>query len=469
MGEPRAGGRIDDPDRECHLRRRMLEETLESSREQPGKSSRARPGVIATFSAGATSWVVLPVPSSGLVVGRAPLPADPRLSREHAAISRTADGWRIRDLDSRNGTFVDGHAVHGTVTVPAPRVVRLADSIFIPVDDVDAFVPPRLERDMVVGPTLARALDAVARAAEHGKTLVLWGESGTGKELAARHFHERGPHAKGPFVALNGASIPPGLAERLLFGTKRGAYSGADADAIGPLQAADGGVLFLDEVVELDLGAQAKLLRVLETGEVLPLGAHKPQRVDVRVCVATHQRLREAVAAGRFREDLLYRLAPPQVDLPPLRARRDEIAHHVADEIAKASSDLAAHASLVEACLVRHWPGNVRELRREVREAAATAKAAGSDRVRREHLSQTAGLELDADDDPGTDEPRGPKKRPYVRWSASITREQIEHALAENHGNVAGAARSLGMNRSQLYREMARCEVSSGSNQGGIR
>jgi DNA-binding NtrC family response regulator len=444
----------------------MLEETLESSREQPGKSSRARPGVIATFSAGATCWVALPVSSSGLVVGRAALPSDPRLSREHAAISRGADGWRVRDLDSRNGTFVDGQAVRGTVTVESPRVLRLADSIFILVDDVDAVTAPRLERDMIVGSTLARSLDAVARAAEHSRTLVLWGESGTGKELAARHFHESGPHAKGPFVALNGASIPPGLAERLLFGTKRGAYSGADADAIGPLQAADGGVLFLDEVIELDLSAQAKLLRVLETGEVLPLGAHKPQRVDVHVCVATHQRLREAVAAGRFREDLLYRLAPPQVDLPPLRERRDEIAHHVAAEIARASRDLAAHASLVEACLLRHWPGNVRELRREVREAASLAKAAGADRVRRENLSPSAGLELHvagASPDEGASEPQGPKKRSYVRWSASITREQIERALAENQGNVAGAARTLGMNRSQLYREMARCEIQTGT------
>jgi DNA-binding NtrC family response regulator len=445
----------------------MFEETLENSREQPGKSSRTRPGVIATFSAGATCWVALPVPSSGLVVGRAALPSDPRLSREHAAISRMADGWRVRDLDSRNGTFVDGQAVRGTVTVESPRVLRLADSIFILVDDVDAFTAPRLERDMIIGSTLAHSLDAVARAAAHSRTLVLWGESGTGKELAARHFHESGPHAKGPFVALNGASIPPGLAERLLFGTKRGAYSGADADAIGPLQAANGGVLFLDEVIELDLAAQAKLLRVLETGEVLPLGAHKPQRVDVRVCVATHQRLREAVAAGRFREDLLYRLAPPQVDLPALRERRDEIAHHVADEIARASRDLAAHASLVEACLLRHWPGNVRELRREVREAASVAKAAGADRVRRENLSPSAGLELHAagasSPEEGTSEAQGPKKRTYVRWSASITREQIERALAENNGNVAGAARTLGMNRSQLYREMARCEIQTGT------
>jgi DNA-binding NtrC family response regulator len=240
---------------------------------------------------------------------------------------------------------------------------------------------------------------------------------------------------------------------------------------VGQLQAADGGVLFLDEVAELELGAQAKLLRVLETGEVLPLGAQKPQRVDLRVCVATHENLRQAVAAGRFREDLYYRLTPPEVSLPPLRERVDEIAHHVVDEIAKASNDLAAHPTLIEACILRPWPGNVRELRREVRQAAAKAVAAGVARVRRQHLSPTAGLELSSE----RPEPAGEvaperdpqKKRPYVRWSDSITSEQIQRALAESHGNVTEAARSLGMNRSQLYREMSRRSIGAGSDDTG--
>jgi transcriptional regulator with GAF, ATPase, and Fis domain len=439
----------------------MSDETLDRSREQPGSSRGARPGVIATFSSSATCWNPLPLVRGSLLVGRGAVPGDPRLSREHAQITRTAEGWHVRDLGSRNGTFVDGHPVNGEAVVASPRVIRLADSIFLPVDDVDRLAAPIRVREMVVGSTLAAALDAVGRAAATSRTMVLWGESGAGKEFAAREFHERGPHAKGPFVALNGAAIPQGLAERLLFGTKRGAYSGADADAAGQLQAADGGLLFLDEVADLDLGAQAKLLRVLETGEVLPLGAAKAQRVDVCVCVATHQRLRDAVAAGRFRADLLYRLAPPEIEVPPLRARRDEIAHHVADEIAKASLDLTAHATLVEACILRPWPGNVRELRRELQQAASLALAGDSERVRGEHLSAAAGRELLAQTQPSAEAPpaaapEAPKKRRYVRWSMSMTRERIDRALAENHGSMAGAARSLGMNRSQLYREISR-------------
>src|SRR5258708_7496772 len=308
----------------------MHEDTLEGSRDRPCPVGRAHPGLIAGFSADAATWLPQHLPrDTPLIVGRASVPSDRRLSREHAQISRTPEGWTIRDLGSRNGTFVDGQPVDGVISIATPRVIRLADSIFIPVDDLGVPAPPRLLREMVVGPSFAKALEAVAQAATRSRTLLVCGESGTGKEFAAREFHRLGPHGEGPFVALNAATIPQGLAERLLFGTKRGAYSGADADALGQLQAANAGVLFLDEIAELEHGAQAKLLRVLETGEVLPLGAHKAQRVDVRVCAATHESLRRAAAAGRFREDLYYRLTPPEVMLPPLRERTDEIAHQV--------------------------------------------------------------------------------------------------------------------------------------------
>jgi DNA-binding NtrC family response regulator len=359
------------------------------------------------------------------------------------------------------------------------------------VEDLSAVGTPHAAGRIIVGTLLARALEEIARAAAYSRTLVLHGESGTGKELGAREFHERGPHAKGPFVAVNCAAIPGGLAERLLFGTKRGAYSGAAADADGHLASAHGGVLFLDEVAELDLDAQAKLLRVLETGDVLPLGAQKAQQVDVRVCVATHRNLREEVTAGRFREDLYYRLAPPEVVLPPLRERGDEMVAHIVAEVASASGAVRIHPTLIEACLSRTWPGNVRELRKHVRQAAMSALAAKADRVRAGHLSDVAGLaiaqasqgEPAAAHSPTTTPPGGvtdkvektesesgksgdsanaARKRSYTRWSASLTREQIEAALASNGGSMAAAARSLGMNRSQLYREMARHSIASG-------
>ncbi|HEY2518312.1 MAG TPA: sigma 54-interacting transcriptional regulator [Polyangiaceae bacterium] len=474
----------------------MHEETLDGTQEgvsplqgERGLAAQAKPGLLAIFAGSSAAWAPLSLEDgSSLTIGRASIPGDPRLSRAHAEFSLTADGWSIRDLGSRNGTYVDGRAVQGVVHVRCPRVIRLADTILVPSLDLRALEHPRSNKGLIIGTLLGRALQSVARAAGYSRTLVLHGESGTGKELAAREFHERGPHASGPFIAVNCATIPEGLAERLLFGTKRGAYSGADTDAIGHLSAADGGVLFLDEVAELDLSAQAKLLRVLETGEVVPLGAQRPHKVDVRVCVATHRKLREEAAAGRFREDLYYRLAPPEAVLPALRERTDEIMAHIADELAASKHDIAPHPALVEACLLRPWPGNVRELRKEIRQAIVSAVASKSDRVRVGHLSAAAGLELAPP--PSTVSPPAPaqangmrevmtddaelgdgegaqRKRSYIRWSASLTREQIERALADNRGNVAGAARTLGMNRSQLYREMARWSVGTGGSGAG--
>ncbi|HEY2516762.1 MAG TPA: sigma 54-interacting transcriptional regulator [Polyangiaceae bacterium] len=358
---------------------------------------------MAVFSGGAAVSLPFPVSEEPLVLGRSAagtgirLPDD-RLSRNHATITLTARGWEIRDDGSRNGTFVDGERVEGRLVLDAkPQVIRLADTLLVPVADLrdvlgDDLVPR--PDGMVVSWTLRRALDRVGHAAISSASLFIRGESGSGKELAAREFHAKGPNAKGPFVAVNCATIPAGVAERLLFGAKRGAYSGATADTVGHLQAADGGVLFLDEVAELELSVQAKLLRALESREVTPLGTSTSQRIDVRVVAATHRDLRTAVAEKRFRADLYYRLAPPEVVLPPLRERREEIPRHVLSAILRVSGSLAPHVKLVESAMLRSWPGNVRELRNEIKHAAIRAQDEGTDRVRLEHLSREAGNEL---------------------------------------------------------------------------
>jgi DNA-binding NtrC family response regulator len=287
---------------------------------------------------------------------------------------------------------------------------------------------------IVCGAKLRVALDAVAQAARRDRDVLLTGESGTGKEIAARVFHEEGPRKKERFVAVNCATIPEGLAERLLFGAKKGAYSSATADAEGYMQSADGGVLFLDELGELDLGVQAKLLRVLETREVMALGATAARKIDVRICAATNRDLRAEVAAGRFRADLLYRLSQ-EVALPPLRERIEEIPWY----IARASS-LPPHGKLVEACLLRPWPGNVRELVREIQ--IACDGASDDKALRPEHLRASAGEIVGAPDPVG-----------------ELTQERIESALKANGGNVTAAARALGLHRTQLYREMKRLGV----------
>jgi transcriptional regulator with GAF, ATPase, and Fis domain len=442
-------------------------ETLDSTRDADARERGPRPGLVVVFSADTPQLLAIPFDGRVLAFGRGSGAAlklpDQRLSRAHTEISyEPGRGWTVRDLGSRNGTFVDGQPLRGERTVSALRVVRMAETLVVPCPDTGAIDPMALgARGVVSGAGLRASLAAMGRAASASITALVCGESGTGKELAARVFHERGPHAKGPFVAVNCAAIPEGLAERLLFGTKRGAYSGASADAQGHVQAADGGVLFLDEGGELEVGVQAKLLRVLETREVVPLGASHGQTVDLRVCVATHRDLRRAVAEGRFRADLYHRIAPPEIVLPPLRERLDEITLHVVDEIAAVSPELRAHPKLVEACLLRHWPGNVRELRKQVRDAALRADAEPSGRVRPEYLSPTAGLPFEALPSPPA--PTQPQPfapgRGYVRWGDAVTREQIERALAEHGGNVADAARALGMQRTQMYREMERWSI----------
>jgi DNA-binding NtrC family response regulator len=300
----------------------------------------------------------------------------------------------------------------------------------------------------------------VAEAARLGPTLHISGESGTGKEGLARAFHAAGPAAGGPFVTVNCAAIPEGVAERLLFGAKRGAYSGADADADGYVQAAHGGTLFLDEVAELSPGVQAKLLRVLETGEVLPLGASRPRRVDVRFCSATNRDLRLLVAAGKLREDLFFRVATPRVTAPPLRDRPEEIPWLLCARIGEVAPTVALHASLVEACLLRAWPGNVRELLAEARNAARAAVLAQTQRVKAKHLDEAAGQAFaeaapeEAGPPPDDAERSLPSGAPPP--SGPPSRAQLALVLKRVGGNVSAAARELRVHRTQLRRWMDR-------------
>jgi DNA-binding NtrC family response regulator len=311
----------------------------------------------------------------------------------------------------------------------------------------------RAKAGLVAGPKLRKALDTIeaARKVRMLKTLLVTGESGSGKEIAAKAFHGAEPTARAPFIAVNCATIPKDLAERLLFGSRRGAFSGA-TDAAGYVQAAHGGTLFLDEVAELPADVQAKLLRMLETGEVMRLGATSYERVDTRVCAATWRDLRAEVALGRFREDLYFRIGQPEVRLPPLRERLEEVPWHVADALDRSGSPvpLSANAAFVEACLARHWPGNVRELRAEVRRCAATACVESVEVLRAEHLSATAGMPIARAESapPRSSEPPG---------------DEIAEALRAESGNVLGAARRLGVHRNKVRRWLERHRLDADS------
>lgn len=240
------------------------------------------------------------------------MPADPKMSRRHAVVSFDGQRFCIADLGSHNGSFVDGTQVESSLTSGAARLLRTGESLFLLSPDVRPFVARGLvvRDDLVLGPSMQSIFAQAAAGTQLGQALHITGESGSGKEGLARAFHGGSPLGKGPFVALNCATIAAGIAERLLFGARRGAFSGATADSDGIVVAADGGTLFLDELGELDPAVQAKLLRVLETREVLPMGALKPRRVNLQLCSASHRHLRTEVAEGRFREDLYFRSMP---------------------------------------------------------------------------------------------------------------------------------------------------------------
>ncbi|MCU0683768.1 MAG: sigma 54-interacting transcriptional regulator [Polyangiaceae bacterium] len=460
----------------------------------PNSPGAARvPGLLRLFDGTSAMAAALPFGGEALELGRGSAvlgqAQDPRMSRRHARVHFDGQRFWATDLGSQNGTFVDGEAVPSGASSEVRRVLRMGDSLFVPCADVSPLTACGVEvRDgFVRGPAMQRLLQEVVRAARSGASLHVHGESGAGKEGIARAFHG-GAREGGPFVAVNCAAIPQGVAERLLFGAKRGAYSGADADAPGYLQAAEGGTLFLDEVVELDLQVQAKLLRVLETGEVLALGAAKPKAVSVRICSASNKDLRGQVAAGKLREDLYFRLARPELALPPLRQRPEEVPLLLEREVRQASPGLGLHVSLVEACLLRPWPGNVRELLTEARGAARAALLRGARRVDEQHLSpgagtafgpsalapseraaarapsETKGLRSASKRPPATTPPAEAAPREAASRARPLDeaeRERIEEALRQQGGNVAATARALGMHRTHLRRLIDRGQIAA--------
>jgi transcriptional regulator of acetoin/glycerol metabolism len=435
---------------------RSSDETSEASERVPELGGAPIRGLIVIWSRGAPAASVLYMPGGRLTLGRGQqeqlFSDDDRASREHCRVEFDAGSWCVTDLGSRNGTFLNGARLEAAETLEGPPLLRVGRTLLRAVDDVRPYnAGVRVESDgVVLGGLLKRAWAEIELAAQAGSTLCLKGESGSGKELAARAFHQAGSgkNPGAPFIAVNCAAIPEGLAERLLFGARRGAYSGASGDVQGYLQAADGGTLFLDEIAELDLRVQAKILRVLETKQVLSLGATRADPVELRVCVAAHADLREEVRKGRFREDLYYRVGRPEVQIAPLRARCDELSFFIQGEITRTDPKLHAHVELIEACALRPWPGNVRELLGEVRRAAHRALRARKTRVGLEDLDLEAGLRL-------TETPDG-EANLEAEKSGLPEDARIERTLLEHGGNVTQAARALGIHRNQLRRWLAK-------------
>jgi Nif-specific regulatory protein len=295
---------------------------------------------------------------------------------------------------------------------------------------------------------LTRVRGEVEKFAKSDLPVFLTGESGVGKELVARALHELSPRKQAAFVAVNCAAIPDTLLESELFGHVRGAFTGADKARRGKLQLADHGTLFLDEVADLSAAAQAKLLRVLEDGEVLPVGSETATRVDLRVVSASHKDLRKAVADGRFRQDLFYRLVGTEIAIPPLRERARDAVLLAETFLARIRATREAPSRFgpdaIAAIETYPWPGNVRELRHAVERACAVASG---------DVIAAADLALRA---PSASEP--PSTDLAARFAALDATERglVAEAMEQAGGNVSEAARLLGITRIMMKRRLDR-------------
>jgi DNA-binding NtrC family response regulator len=316
----------------------------------------------------------------------------------------------------------------------------------------------------VMGPSAASraVMEQVRRIAPSSLTIVITGETGSGKEVVARAIHRGSRRASGPLVAVDCGAMPETLVESALFGHERGAFTGADRRKAGYFQLAQGGTLFLDEIGNLPLAMQAKLLRALQERSVQPLGAAHPVEVDVRVVAASNAVLRDEVRAGRFREDLYYRLAEYVITLPPLRERQEDIPHlvrhfltDVAIELGRPGPELSDDGM---AALLEHpWPGNVRELRNVVRRAALL----GAERIERADLNLGAVDGASIAPPPAVDAaPAGrPLKVIAMAAAEAAERHAITAVLRATGGNKSEAARILHVDFKTLHLKMRRLGI----------
>ena len=374
--------------------------------------------------------------------GRLRLDLDDDLaSQVHLRLRREVDRWTIEDAGSKNGTRVNGERVErapvsdgdviecgGTFLVlrRAPGEIRDLEA---PADGSDAerTLSPSLERDLGVLPRIARSRVSV----------LVRGESGTGKELIASAVHTLSGRT-GPFVAVNCGAIPGTLIESELFGTRRGAFSGAE-DRPGLVRNADKGTLFLDEVAELPLAAQAALLRVLQEGEVLTLGSGKAIAVDVRVVAATNRALEELIADGGFRRDLHARLRGYELHLPPLRQRLEDLGLMVGSLLRRIEPQRPTRRlsrGAARALFLHAWPYHVRELQQVLQAGVAVAE---TDELRLEDLPL------------GASEPRSD--------TTHGERDKLVELLARHGGNLSAVARDLSTSRSQVLRLLTRYQL----------
>ena len=400
---------------------------------------------------------------------------DPTVSRRHAEIVRTSSGVLLRDLGSTNGTFVGPVKIREVYLAPETRFrVGRTELVFTPEDEV-IDVTPSVEDHFegLVGASVAmrEVFGILARVAPTQLTVLITGETGTGKELASRAVHARSHRPRGPFVVFDCGAAPDNLIESELFGHQRGAFTGAVDARPGVFELADGGTIFLDEIGELPLDLQPKLLRVLEQREVRRVGGTKTKSIDVRVVAATNRKLRDEVAAGRFREDLYYRLAVVELALPPLRSRLTDLpllCQHLLRRADLSGRVMGIAPEVIAIFEAYHWPGNVRELANVVERAIPFSRtervtidalpealrAAADSRRTRSTPSATLVSQTTVAAEAGQQLGEMPFKDAKDQMVEAFEREYLLDLLERHEGNVSKAARAADMDRKSITRLM---------------
>ena len=348
------------------------------------------------------------------------------------------------------------------LTHPEFPIVRMRDA---PVEALDT-PPPDIrtalaELGLVADhPKMVVALEQAAALADSKVPILILGATGTGKELLAKFVHRLSGRPYENFVALNCANIQKDLAESLLFGHKRGSFTGAVADQVGKFEQADGGTLFLDELGELPLAAQAKMLRVLQDGLVEPIGAKKPRKVDVRIVAATNQNLGRAIRQNEFREDLYYRLNVGEIRLPPLRERRSDIPKIALQILDRINATIKRPRRLSQAALARlqglAWPGNVRDLQNVIDRSARLTR---SDVIDADDLIVTEPV---AKDDPLSALPEPAPGFSIEGFLGSARKQLVMRALGTAGGNQSEAARLLGISPQAVHKYLLKLKGHSG-------
>jgi DNA-binding NtrC family response regulator len=403
--------------------------------------------------------LIAPGDPSRALVGQSPACAlrlgDRLVSRRHAALELAGTRLRLTDLGSTNGTFVQGLAVLD-VLLAGGELVRVGETTIRvdlaaqgPAQQLTAAT--RFGKIVGASPEMRRLYPLCERIARSAVPVIIEGETGTGKEVLAESLHEEGPRANGPFVVFDCTAVAPNLVESALFGHERGAFTGATESRRGVFEEAHGGTLLLDELGDLDLPLQAKLLRALERGEVQRVGSGRWIKVDVRVLAATRRDLDREIQLGRFRDDLYFRLAVARIELPPLRRRTGDItvlAQHFWKRLASRGEPFPADfGARLEAY---DWPGNVRELYNAVARRVALGELAPIATARTGAGDGPASVPPPASGGDGIEAVLAldlPLVRARERVVEAFERRYVQRVLAQHGGNVTSAAAASGIAR----------------------